>query len=1015
MAVERLYIENTYIPLSQGLNPSITKAITDVSEPEKRKATYTKTVSIPRSKEADKIFSALFEVNLIDHTFNVQRKASCLYTVDDDIILRGYLKLNEIRVTDTNDIVYDVTMNSDTANFWERIRTGYLRDLYDTGATDYNALYEGLDKYDHTFAEEIQAYSWATQVWYDGAFIPFDYGTGYVYPLIDYGYSSDATNFTVGQMPCAIYVREYLKKIISWAGFEYDSSWIDGTVCEHLIIPASPANYALTTSEISDRQFVANTPKFASNSTTKTANLTKNAYGSNDQLIFTNDSVAPGTDPGLNYDPATGVFTCVSAGYYDINILCDLQGEFKPGTANNVKTRCEIDGYLLLTHTPNGSAVETQINAVPFYITYDDSAGFISGTRTTQSSPTYPETDYLESKVWSVYPNLTPLVARPYAVPNRYHLVVNNIYLIPGDEIRAYHKTGVFAKKGTFGTGYPTLDFFADSGGTYYLGDAKLMCSVGAFYTKCVNTSMAWGNTLLMEKIIPDNVKMMDFFTSILKMFNLWVDIDPLHPFTLIVEQRETYYGSTVLNIHELIDRGKEMTHIPMGSLDVKSFYFKYKPDNDYWNKRYETSYSGEVYGNREVLTTTDWYTQEKMTEVIFSPTPSVGLPNQDRVLPTIYQLTDTNTPISTKHNIRILWYGGLKSCAQTWNHIHYMQGWPYLPLTDTYSTYPYAGHFDDPFNPTQDINFGLVKEVYYDDNLQTINPTDGNLVNLYHSDFLNSVTDEDSRIVRAYVHLTPAMYKQFTFDKLYYFDYAYFRLQKIEGYNPTSEETTFCEFLKLTSIAGFTSTTYTATGAPTATNPISGPGVDLSEHIPVKSVQSSQQPDGNNIVPKSANVIGEGNTVWSGAKQVQINGYGNIVESNVVNVKIQGDNNTIQAGVENVTLINTSDITVSESNVTYIDGKLQGNWPTMTADFTTDVIYEGYFIDCAGGDVDVTVSDREEKAIWTFKRIDTSGNVLTITPTGLTVDGMASFTLLPYECITIKWNNDLEEFSIVD
>ncbi len=60
MAVERLYIENNYIPLTQGLNPSITKAITDVSEPEKRKATFTKTVSIPRSKEADKVFSALF-------------------------------------------------------------------------------------------------------------------------------------------------------------------------------------------------------------------------------------------------------------------------------------------------------------------------------------------------------------------------------------------------------------------------------------------------------------------------------------------------------------------------------------------------------------------------------------------------------------------------------------------------------------------------------------------------------------------------------------------------------------------------------------------------------------------------------------------------------------------------------------------------------------------------------------------------------------------------------------------
>jgi hypothetical protein len=1008
MAVERLYIENIYIPLTSGLNPSITKAITDVQDPEKRKSTYSKTVQIPRSKEADQVFSQIFEVNLIDLTFNVQAKADCLYTVDDEPIIKGFCKLNEISVNDFDDITYDVTMSSDTANFWDNIRNDYLTDLYTTAGN-----FEGLDKYDHQYTKEIQAYSWATQVWYNGVFIPFDYGTGYVYPLIDYGFSTDATNFNYNHFGCAIYAKEYIRKIINYAGFEYSSSFIDGSVFDHLIIPSSPANYGLTSAEITDMSFVANTPKFASNNTTKTANLTKNALGSNDQLIFTNDSVAPGTDPGLNYDPATGVFTCVTTGFYDFNLLCDLRVEFKPDTANAVKTRCEVDGYLLLTHTPNGSVTETQINAIPYYITYDDSGAYVSGTRTSNSSPTYPNLDYLDQKSWSIYAN-HPLVPRPYSIPNRYLLPVSNIWLTAGDEIRVYHKSGVYAKNDSvFSFGALSTNFFIDSGGAWYTGNAKLMCSVGVFYNKVANTNMAEGNVLTMSKVIPANIKMIDFFTSILKMFNLWVDIDPIDPYTLIIEQREDYYSTTTLNIHELIDRSKTMTHIPVGALDTKRFLFNYKSDSDYWNKTYETAYN-EIYGNRQVDTLNEWFNTDKVTEVIFSPTPIVGLPNSDRVIPTIYQLTDTNLPIVTKHNIRILYYGGLKSCAQTWNHINFLQGWPYLPLTETYTTYPYAGHWDDAFSPTLDINWGLVKEVYYDDTLHAIDVTDNNLVNAYHSDFISAITDENSRIVKAYVHLTPAMYMNFTFDKLYYFDFAYFRLQKIEGYNPTSEETTLCEFLKLTSIPPFTPSNYLSDGAPTATSAVGGGGgVILDERVPTSGQKSMQQPDGNNYTAKDAVISGEGNTVWAGAKQVEINGYGNLVESQSKNIKIQGDNNIIGAGLENVTLINTNDVTVSESNVTYIGGKKVNSWETKTADFTCTAEIVGYYVDCTSNDVDVTITDRDAIADWEFKRIDNSAFNLTITPTGLTIDGSASVSLLGWEAVRIKWNSESGEFNV--
>ena len=1008
MAVERLYIEGNYIPLSQGLNPNITKSITDLEEPEKRKTTYSKTVSIPRSKEADKVFEVMFEVNIIDRTFNVRAKADCIYEVDSEKIIYGYIQLKEIKETDFNDIVYDCVMFSDTADFWSTIKEGYLSDLYTSSGN-----YEGLDIYDHSFTREIQELSWDTQIIENGGLVAFDYGKGYVYPLVDYGYSTDATNFVYNQLPCSIYVKEYIKRIISWAGFEYQSSWIDGTVCERLIIPSPPSNYALTSADIADREFVSNTPKFSSNNTTKTANLTKNSFSAQDQIIFTNDSVAPGTDPGLNYDPATGIFEAVNTGIYDFTALLDLNVEFKPATATAVKTRCEVYGFIQIVYIPNGSVTETVIDQLPFWITYNDESAFISGTRTTNASPSPGDDSYLKFSHYNTYPNLSPLTARTELVPDRYQLTVPNIFMAAGDQIKVYVKAGVFRKAGYT---IPTTDFFVDNLGNYYTGDAKLICSVGAFYNKNVNTTLAEGNILTMDKVIPQNVKMTDFLTSICKMFNLWVDIDPLNYKKIVIEHRDDYLGTDVLNIHELIDRSKEMTHTPMGALNVKRFNYNYKEDKDYWNQKYLTSY-GEIYGNRHVDTEGEFYTQDKNTNIIFSSTTMVGLPGSDRVLPTIYQLTDTNQPVTTQHNIRILYYGGLKSCSTAWNHINYIIGWPYLPIPHYFTTYPYAGHWDDPFSPTLDINFGLVKEVYYDDTLHTIDSTDANLVNVYHSKYLMEITDENSRIIDCYVHLTPAQYRNFTFDKLYYFDFSYFRLQKISDYNPTSEETTLCQFLKLADVGVFTRSNYPVDGS----NPPLGPnlgggggGVILDERLPTKSIQSTQQPDGNNVTSKTVKIQGEGNYTGLNVKNVEIYGNENVVTNGSTNVKIQGDNNTVSGN--NVTIINTSNLTIEESDVTYVNGKKLGYWVTETSSFTCDSTVYGYYIDASGGNITVTISDRSPVANWYFKRIDTSGNTVTIDPTGAyTIDGAATLTLASYNSYRLDWNDENNEFSIIN
>jgi len=238
MSVERLYINNTYIPLTGSLNPSITKAVTDITEPQTRKATYSKTVSIPRSKEADKIFSQIFEFNAINLTFNVQAKTDVRYECDSEVILRGYIKLNSIGVNDFQDSTYECTMYSVVADFFAEIKGLLLTDLAASVGD-----YEGLDIYDHPFTKEIQQLSWDTSVYQNGGLVAFAFGKGYVYPLIDYGLSQNATDFIFTQLAPAIYEHELMKRIISKAGFTYTSTFLDSTFFKHLIVPSSPECY----------------------------------------------------------------------------------------------------------------------------------------------------------------------------------------------------------------------------------------------------------------------------------------------------------------------------------------------------------------------------------------------------------------------------------------------------------------------------------------------------------------------------------------------------------------------------------------------------------------------------------------------------------------------------------------------------------------------------------------------------------------------------------------------------
>ena len=999
--IDKLFINNTYIPLSKSINASITNSITDVSDPSKRKASFSKTATIPGSKEANELFGHIFELNLEDGTFNPMLKADCLYIVDGIEIINGYCQLKDIVQIDHFKFDFKIVMYGTLSSIFKDFGEKFLSDL-------------DMSYWNHPLNNQIIVYSWDDQVYADGEpgfFLPFQLGRGYVYPLIDYGYSTDSTEFKVIELAPAFYVKEYIDTMFREAGKTYTSTFFESEYFRRLIIPSSPSSFQLNKDDILVREFSSNTPKLASTNST-TSNILAKAYDVNtqpfDQIIFTNEL----DDPGFNYDPITGIFTAVYSGVYDFNALLDIKADFIPNDlAANCKTATEAK--IEVSILKNGGFVGSEL----IWITCDDSTSF-AGTRSSSTPPIPGKNDYLNTETYSsattLY-NATTKTSRAVNPANRYLITASDVNITAGDEITVVWRgvnpgfngySGVHQRQffvvNTFG-----IDFFLD-------GEARIKIEVGAFYNKVKNEFTAENDLLLVNKTIPKKIKQKDFFTSIVKMFNLMVDVNPDKESDFIIEPRDDYFGSDVKDISGLMAQDKPINIKPIGIQDAQNYLFQYKEDSDYYNEKYKSEWA-EIYGQREVIIENDFTSKENKTQLIFSPTPSVALPGSNRVIPTIIKQSNTGEPVETKHNIRILIYGGLKPTLDAWTLAF---NYP-SPAFQNYTEYPYSGHFNDPFNATEDINFGLVKEVYYDDDITPINITNNNLYNRFYSKYIREITDRNSKLVTAYVHLTPYEYKEFTFNKLYYFENSYFRLQKISGYNPTNESLTKCDFLKIKEVVNFNGQDIPIYGNDGGFDWVD-PGVDPGGSVDEKEILSvlksrTNRPDGNNARNRSITIKGKDNIVSNKSKNIDIIGDKNKIFGRSQKVTIKGNNNIIIG--ENVVLMNCNGMTVYESNVTFINNKRANpdaiEDPTRVEQIDSNTVVselvKTYEVDTSTGDVDLTFNltteTYTEGRVWHVKKMDLANN-LNIIVNGGTIEGVASITLTAlWESVSIQYD----------
>jgi hypothetical protein len=311
-----------------------------------------------------------------------------------------------------------------------------------------------------------------------------------------------------------------------------------------------------------------------------------------------------------------------------------------------------------------------------------------------------------------------------------------------------------------------------------------------------VNTSsktaitLNYGDAITINQCLPKGIFQKDFFTSLLKMFNLMVTEDKYIANHLIITPYVDFWSGDVLDWSDKLDRSQAIKIKPMSEINARYYNLKFKQDNDFYNENYRKKYN-EGYGDRIYDSLLEFSKDTETVEVIFASCVLYQADGTEKIYPAIYKKSDTNTKEDRMDSVvRILQIKKMTT-TEAWNIIE-EDGTG--NLVSGLTTYGYGGHLNDPITSTIDTNFGVPKEIYF---IQPSYPN-ANLFNVYYSPYMAEITDKDSRLLSGMFKLSDMDMFNLDFSKFIFIDGGLYRISKISDYSPETNDLTKVELLRV-------------------------------------------------------------------------------------------------------------------------------------------------------------------------------------------------------------------------
>ncbi len=313
-------------------------------------------------------------------------------------------------------------------------------------------------------------------------------------------------------------------------------------------------------------------------------------------------------------------------------------------------------------------------------------------------------------------------------------------------------------------------------------------CELIVNLTAAQTATLGYNETVNVNYNLPKNIRQIDFLVSIVKTWNLYVTEDPFDDRLIYIKPYINFYNT---GLEEIIDwtyklnRNKPLRIKPMSEINAKIYEFKYKSDSDYYNELYKKRY-GIDYGNHIYDTEFEFEQKTDSFEIIFSPTPLVGFAGEDKLYSTIYK-KNNDVEECIDSNIRILQTKKVTGVS-AWNMLDD------ATVLASPTEYGYAGHYDDPDAPTNDLNFGALAEVFFTLVAGDLSNTQ---FNVFWSQYMAEITDKNSKLITASFYLKPSDIFNLNFSKYIMVDGVILRLNKIIDYDLINSGDCTVELLK--------------------------------------------------------------------------------------------------------------------------------------------------------------------------------------------------------------------------
>lgn len=786
----------------------INMSVADVIDIFNRTTTYSETFEIPDTPNNRKIFGFISELNYDSFLFNPNKRADCQILIDKVVTYRGTISLNSIKTNyKSGDRRYICNFQSNLNNFYKNIGEKYLTDL------------TGLDSCSHIYNLENIIHSWTQS-----------YGNGYYYPLIDYGkiitltnstYTEIASGFninsiggtltstssvTIDQMYPAVYVRRIIDQIFYDSGYDYISNFFNDNLFNNLIIPFSN-NYLKASYKPIDVNY--KDILFGTSSTTDHKILwhfdlagimpidqymeclsLPSITSKTQSFIHINNEVPYYYNELYNFSYYSGTFSSINSYFENTN---NFDVYVKPLVSLNLTATYSIPGYTF----------QEEIFDYPYEIAYYSLyMGSLKNGSATSSI----------------------LVSTDIALMNINRIGCRDNYFTSNGEsdVSKWNNNEI----ADWGYGYDATLF--QYGGYYkvepgekvyiFLGHIDMgPGSTFSFSIKVDDGSYVnWqysdrvypGGKVGISNNLPANIKQKDFLKSIYRMFNLYLEEDKLQK-SIRVEPRDDYYREdkfaqsvVILDWTNKVDLSEGIKMDLLSNINKKTIIYTYKEGKEYFNSYYK-SITNRICGDVIKEVNNDFSYGDNKLDLIFSPSIMANIPGCTNFPVVNYskQISDTlGYPVgSTDLGVRILQknqYGIVDIPSGEYWTIGTQSG-----SGDSYTVYPYAGNYDDPFNPTFDINFNQeLVTFYYQPNI-----TNNNLYNNYYKNQFDEITDNKTRILKCKVYLNQVDIDNLYFNYIIYIELggqgSYWRINSINGFNTMKVGTCDLELVRVLKI----------------------------------------------------------------------------------------------------------------------------------------------------------------------------------------------------------------------